>query len=310
MDASIIKSKAGQETAKGDKEEPAHFWQVFAQVKPVAQRIQGQSGFTVMDSIVVILALILAAIVLRVEDTGSAKQIVMGTAAMFAVPTVLYTDVVFDYNQQWISHQYEMDYRRISPVAFQVATSLFTFPAPVVSIFIAVAAAYGVLEWEFNTYLVQSVFAAVHLLVALQFGRILAVLFLGEFGIVMKVYATALLVSAVFNSIGVPSNQLPDSLLFLFQMSINFWAISGAVVNQYNADNYSNLGQCFDFFTCLASEGPVIGQVLGFSPLSNGTCALAVLTLLFAVLVLLECALLYIRSRGWAFVSDLFRKKK
>ena len=282
-----------------------HNWRTVAQTKPLAQRIQSQRGYVYVDSCVVILVLCIAAAVLRVEETLSPRQIIMASASMIAMPAFLFTPMIFDYNSLWISHKFELDDRRISPLSFQIATSLFNYPAPLVTLFIGVALEYAILEWEYQTYLVQSIFAAVHLLVAFQFGRVLSVLFWGNFGRVTKAYTTVLLYCAVFSSVLVPSHKFPDSLQFLFRLSINFWAISGTVLNQFNADNYSNVGKCYDFFTCFFTDGAVVGQAMGFSPLSHSYRALGVLSSVFVVLVFMEMLLLYVRCRGWTFAFQL-----
>jgi hypothetical protein len=81
-------------------------------------------------------------------------------------------------------------------------------------------------------------------------------------------------------------------LRWLVLFSSAFWAISGAVMNQFDEQHYSNDEDCVDFLSCLLSDGSVIVRFLGFTPLSNSYLALGFLTACFAVLVLLEHAVL------------------
>lgn len=277
------------------------------QVKPLAQRIHFQSGYELTEWLTIVVTFSVLAAVLLLDD-GSHVQIVLGSAAMIAVPSFLFTHKVFAYNELWLSHRFEMDDKRISPLSFQIATSLFTFPGPLMSVLLAVAVAYVILGWSFGTFVVQYLFVGVYLLVVLQFGRVLCVLFSGNFGPVMKVYTTTLLINAVFSSAFIPSNSFPESLNFLFYVSATFWALSGAVLNIFNDADYGQDRHCFDFFSCVFSDGNVAGRVLGFSPLSNSYRALGVLTCVLACLVFTESLLLYVRCRGAGAIAVCYTK--
>jgi hypothetical protein len=106
----------------------------------------------------------------------------------------------------------------------------------------------------------------------------------------------------------VASRKFPPSLRWLFLLSIDFWAISGAVMNHFDDEHYSNEEDCFDFLTCLLSDGSFIVRYLGFAPLSTSFRALAVLTGCFSLLYLLEYALLRYRCDGVSFFGTLGRK--
>jgi hypothetical protein len=101
----------------------------------------------------------------------------------------------------------------------------------------------------------------------------------------------------------VSSRKFPASFQWLFLLSIDFWAISGAVMNQFDDANYSNAEDCFDFMTCLLSDGSFIVRFFGFAPLSTSLLALGVLTGCFWILFLLEYALLRYRCDGMSFLG-------
>ena len=275
-----------------------HIFGHLLQVRPLAKRIQLQTGYSFMDGLTVIIALSVAAAMLLVDE-GAHLQIVLASACMVAVPTFLFTHKIFAYNELWRSHKFEMDDKRISPVAFQMATALFTYPIPLMALIVAVAVAYAILRWSFATFVVQCLFAGVHLLIALQLGRVLCVAFHGDFDPVMKVYTTVLLINAVFSSLFVSSHKFPREAQFLFLLSINFWALSGAALNIFNDDNYNDGRTCVDLLSCVLSDGNVAGRTMGFAPLSSSYRALGILTAVFIALIGIECGLLYLRRDGF-----------
>ena len=92
----------------------------------------------------------------------------------------------------------------------------------------------------------------------------------------------------LFSSVPISSTNFPDSVRWLFAVSATFWGLSGPVMDMLDDDNYSNEGSCFDFITCLLSDGSFIAYKLGFAPMSNQFRALSVLTGCFLVLLVLE----------------------
>ncbi|CAB9511410.1 Lantibiotic transport ATP-binding protein SrtF [Seminavis robusta] len=301
---------ADSESAGDENDTSSQLWQnlsvpepvfdTLQQVIPLSQRIHCQRGYEVAAGVTIILAISLLVGVLSIRG-GDHIQTALASTLMIAVPTFLFTHKIYGYNELWLAHKFELDDKRVSPLSFQMATSLFTFPGPLFSTLLATISAYAILGWSFNTMLNQYLFVGVYLMLALQFGRVLCVLFHGNFGLVMKVYTTTLLVNAVFSSLLVPSTKFPEGLNFLFYLSMTFWAFSGAVLNIFHDESYNVDRSCTDFVSCILSDGNVAGRVAGFSPLSNSYRALCVLTFAFACMVALESALLYIRCRGFPY---------
>jgi len=99
----------------------------------------------------------------------------------------------------------------------------------------------------------------------------------------------------LFSSIPVASWKVPSELRWLFYMSVNFWSISGSIMTHLNPSVYDNSRECMDMFTCLASDGQVLGSLLGFPQLSTPFLGAAVLSLLIVVGIFVEY--LYLRHR-------------
>jgi hypothetical protein len=267
------------------------------QVQPLILRLHCQTGWGLLDIVAMTIPLTLSAALMFFEHLNTAR-ILLITLASIALPSILFSHHIIWYAERWSDHLAELEDRRLSPLAFQLATSTFTFPLPVISIFIGTLPVYGILGWSFNTYFVQVLFSVVHFLIVLQVGKALGVIFRANTGQVIKAFTSLLFLSFLFSSVPLASWKLPSYLRWMCVLSVDFWAISGAVINQYNGNNYDNAEDCNDFLTCLLSDGSFIVRFLGFAPLSSSFRALGILTGWFISLVFLE---LYLLRRSCGF---------
>lgn len=267
------------------------------QVQPIALRTHQQYGWGWVDILTVTCAVGLVALILQFEKSFAA-QVVFMTLVMVALPVILFTHRILEYSDMWLAHRLEMDDKKISLLAFQLTTATITFPVPIIAVFVAIVPVYGILGWSFKTFLVQVLFSVIHLLIPIQLGRLLSLFFHGQFSKLVKLYTILLFLNFLLSSVPVASRKFPEGLRWLFALSIDFWAISGAVMNQFDNENYSNDDSCFDFLTCLVSDGSFIVHFFGFAPMSNQFLAMGVLTVCFIILVGLEYLLLRRRCAG------------
>jgi hypothetical protein len=114
-------------------------------------------------------------------------QVVLMTLAMIGLPGVILPHKILEYDFLWKAHKLETDDRRISLFSFQLSTTVFTFSVPIIAVFASTFIAYFILGWSSDTFIVQSIFTVVHMMLQLQLGRVLVVLFRGEFSHVIKV---------------------------------------------------------------------------------------------------------------------------
>ena len=167
------------------------------------------------------------------------------------------------------------------------------------SLTLAQTICYAIVGLSYDGFLTQLLFSVVHLMVALQFGRALSVLFQGDNPTIVQFFTFYLFLSFLLSSTLVATYKFPAGIRWIHYFSIDFWAISGAVMNQMDPnESYSNADDCYDFITCLLSDGGLIVSVLGFSPMSSSFLALGVLTLFFVAFVTLEHCMLHYRCEG------------
>jgi hypothetical protein len=159
---------------------------VTRQIRPLAQRAQQQIGWGWLDVLVLTVAVALVAMCLSFENV-SQVQIVLMTLAMIGLPGVILPHKIVEYAFLWKAHKLETDDKRISLFSFQLSTSLFTFSVPIIAVFVSTLVAYFIMGWSFETFIVQFIFVVVHMMLQLQLGRVLVVLFRGEFSHVIKV---------------------------------------------------------------------------------------------------------------------------
>ncbi|CAB9500321.1 transporter G family member [Seminavis robusta] len=272
---------------------------VKSQIRPLIQRVQLEYGWGFKKDIVPAnVAIAIVALVLTTQETLTFRIVAL-TVALVGIPVIVFPHKVFQYAEMWKFHKRELDDLRISLVAFQVSTSMFSFSMPVVSLTLAQAIGYAIVGLDYGSFLNQLLFSVLHLLVALQFGRSLAVLFQGDNPSIVQVFTFYLFLSFLLSSTLVASYKFPVEIRWIHWFSIDFWAISGAVMNQLDKDvSYSNDEDCFDFVTCLLSDGGLIVSVLGYSPMSTSYLALGVLSIWFVAFVVFEHAMLHYRCEG------------
>jgi len=258
------------------------------------QRLQLENGWNVPDVLLIICVFVVGASLLRLEKLH-AMRVVLMTILMIGVPPVLFATKSVAYANIWTAHRHEMDDELVGPEAFQIATSLFYYAGPLLGIVLATIPVYGILAWSFETYLVQVLMTALHLLVTLQLGRVVAVVSRGNVNLVVSTLTFVLLFSFLFSSMPIASWKFPTALRWLVYGSINFWAMSGAIMNHF--DQYDNSEDCHDFVTCMISDGRFIVYFMGFAQESNQFQSLMVLTGFFVILVGVEYQCLLFRRR-------------
>ena len=177
---------------------------------------------------------------------------------MVVAPSCVFPYKAVEHAHMWKSHQREMDDQFISLWAFQVATTAYTFLVPLLSVICAQPILYGILKWNYGTFLSQLTISALQVLVSLELGRAIMVWFRGEFTKGVRVYTVYLLFALTFNGIIINPMTLPLSLRWLFTLSHNFWALGGSIMLHFDPAYYSDLESCTDMVNCLLQDGNVI----------------------------------------------------
>lgn len=264
------------------------------QIQYLSQRLQIDSGWELTNVLVLICAYTLIACMLLFEESF-VKRLVTMSLALTVIPAVLFSSKPVGYGRQWEAHRLELDDRIVRAGPFLVATQAFSSAMPLLGIVIATLPVYLILGWSFDTFFAQVLFSILNTQVVLQVGRIAAVHYRGKSDEIVRAMVVVIIFGVLFSSIPVASWKVPSELRWLFYMSVNFWSISGSIMTHLNPSVYDNSRECMDMFTCLASDGQVLGSLLGFPQLSTPFLGAAVLSLLIVVGIFVEY--LYLRHR-------------
>jgi hypothetical protein len=188
----------------------------------------------------------------------------------------------------WRAHQREIGDGLIALLPFQIATSFFTFLVPVASLYVSQIILYTILRWSSGSFFLQFQFSAILLVASLQLGRTSCVWLRGDHKSTIQAYVAFLLYSLVFNGLLFSTNDLPDSVHWMFTISIQFWGIGGSLMTLFDKPHYINDEQCSDMLACLFSDGNSTVRQLGFAPMVTAPRALVILLLITSALFLLE----------------------
>jgi hypothetical protein len=105
-----------------------------------------QCGWGIMDIVTASFAFnILAA--LHSFETIFVQQVVLMTLSLVTIPIILFSHKIIEYVEMWLAHRQELDDKRVSIVAFQIATSVLMFPLPILSLILAALPSYAILGW-------------------------------------------------------------------------------------------------------------------------------------------------------------------
>ena len=264
---------------------------MYEQVCGLMQRLQCHLGWELNDLFAITVLYCLVAGLMLFESSMTKQKLLM-TLAMTGMPLVVLGHKIVAYAKTWTDHRTELDDRLVSLLAFQMATSSFTFAVPCIAVFVATVPVYLILDWNLETYVVQALFCVGCMVVILQLGRTLAVYFRGDFETAIFTWSVVILISFLSSSLPVASWKMPGYIRWMIYTSVNFWSNSGAIMNHFDPAFYDNSKDCNDFASCLSTDGGFIVRYVGFAPYSNQFLAMGVLTGLVVSLVVLEAIFL------------------
>jgi len=221
----------------------------------------------------------------------SPLQVFLANAFFIFTPYTIFYDHVYLAKDMWVAHRRELDDRRISCLAYYLATLTFTLSMPMLTISISLCIGYFILGWTWQTFLVTYLMTAFHLLVQIQVGRALMVFFRGE-RIFFFVNLALAFYNILFSGVLAGPSDTPKSLWFLFCLSFSFWASSGSSLNYIHYGNTVGTNQCASFLECVLFDRATVTTALGDAGLSNPFRALSILMASFVVAGVAELLLL------------------
>ena len=262
------------------------------QVQPLVKRMQLEIGFGWKDLLVLPVCFALITAWLRFES-GSPIQVYLATTLFIIVPTITFQPRLIVICNNFRAHQFELEDKRVSSIAFLIASAIFAFGIPFVAIILGHSFGYAILGWEWDTFLVQILFAIVYTTAALQVGKTLSVAARGDYTKLTRGYVLFIFLSILFSGFFVNVNNVPEYLRWLVYLSLTFWGLSGAALNQLQFN--SNFGEdpCLSFATCISFDRNFLARYFGYTPTTTALLSMLVLLIWVVVFFLLEGFLLF-----------------
>lgn len=267
--------------------QPWNLWQV----PPLIQRMQIELGFPWKDLLVLPVCFVLVTSWLRFE-AGSPIQIYTATTLFVVVPTIVFQPRLIVACNVFLSHHLELEDRRISSVAYDIASTIFTFGVPFVAIILAHIIGYVILGWEWNTFLVQILFVIAHTTASIQVGKTLSVAARGDYTKLTRWYVLFVFLSILFSGFFVNTRNVPEYLIWLVYLSLTFWGLSGAQLNQLQYNSALGQDSCLSFASCIAGDGNFLARYFGYSPITTTLLSFVVLLIWLVAFLCIEGILL------------------
>lgn len=219
---------------------------------------------------------------------------------MLTLPVFTYTHHTLLNEKVWEAHRAELDDRRVSCAAYYFASFTFSMSLPVFALLLCAVAGFAILDWDFSALLVSYLFMSFYLLLILEIGRSLYLLFDGD-PVYWKCVLLILFVDNMFSGLLASPDDAPDALVWLFALSWTHWTWSGFVVNLYNTFDSLMDKECQSFVTCISKDGAVASAAFGFGVFATPLRSLCVIVGWFLFMAICENVL--IRSRRADFVQ-------
>eukprot|EP00984_Skeletonema_dohrnii_P016712 scaffold7470_cov84-Skeletonema_dohrnii-CCMP3373.AAC.3 len=242
------------------------------QVQPLVKRMQLENGFGWKDLLVLPACFALITAWLRFES-GSPIQVYLATTLFIIVPTITFQPRLIVICNNFRAHAFELEDKRVSSVAFLIASAIFAYGIPVVAIVLGHLIGYPILGWEWDTFLVQILFAIGYTTAAIQVGKTLSVAARGDYTKLTRGYVLFIFLSILFSGFFVNVNNVPDYLRWLFN---------------------GNFGEnpCLSFVTCIAFDRNFLARYFGYTPTTTTLLSILVLLIWLVAFFLLEGFLL------------------
>jgi len=220
------------------------------------------------------------------------------TAGLTVVPSILFQTRLIMYWGVLSCHIWDLEDRRISPLAFLIASGVHMIYITVLSTIVAFAIAYGIFGWAWASFWDVVLFSTMLTLTSLQFGKMLCAA-IGTYQAVAGVYSVYIYLGMVVSGFVVNPAKIPSYFRWVMYFSLSFWGISGAELTQLE---HISIGeeQCLTMISCIVLNRNWIAQATGFTLVTTAHISMVALFVAAILLVLIEyCFLLRkVQQRG------------
>ena len=262
------------------------------QIRPLMRRLHLEHGHDYGKLFEVPISYVFFTVLLRF-DQGSPVQFLFTSALFCSAPTFINVPILLEICESYNDHQVELQDGRISSRAYMFASFFYFMSMPVYSIALGLAIGYGILGWDFGTYIDQFLLACLYFLGSFQLGRVLVLVTDGFFPVVEQVYVLYAAFGILMSGGLISPHKLPPYIRWLSFLSLAFWSVSGISLVHFEQETYLALGDvCSSLQSCILQSGAFLARVIGYSPISTTRMSYIMLLSIFFALFLVEYVLM------------------
>ena len=185
------------------------------------------------------------------------------------------------------AHLNDLKDRKISALAFLIASSIRLISLSVPAAFAHYAVAFAFNGWEFGLYLHTTLFAVFYMLNLFQLGKIMSLCSkdINIFNVALLAYGVS---SFMFSGIlAAPVNIHPDGMRIFIYLSIQYWSFSGTTIGWLSV-MFASID--WDENPIIAAE--LVPRFMQYELLTNPKKSLLVLFFVFPFLSMIEYVIL------------------
>ncbi len=263
-------------------------WQII----PLMRRLHLEHGHDYGKLLELPICFIFFTVLLRFDE-GSPVQFLLTSTLFVTAPTFIFVPILLQTCESYKNHQLELQDGRISSRAYTFASFFCFMSMPVYSIALGLVIGYGILGWDFGTYIDQFLLACLYFLGSFQLGRVLILVTDGNFAITEQVYMIYVAFGVVTSGGIISPNKLPPYIRWLSFLSLAFWAVSGISLVHFEQETYLEFGDiCSSLLSCIIQDGSFMAHAIGYAPISSTRMSYIMLLSIFFALFLLEYVLM------------------
>ena len=185
------------------------------------------------------------------------------------------------------AHLYDLKDRKVSALAFLIASSIRLISLSVPAAFAAFVVAFALNGWGFGLYLHTTLFAVFYMLNLFQLGKIMSLCSkkINMFNVAILAYCVS---SFIFSGIlAAPVNIHPVGMRIFMYLSIQYWSFSGTMIGWLSV-MFASID--WDENPIIAAE--IVPRYAQYRSLTNPKKSLLILFFAFPVLNMIEYIIL------------------
>ena len=189
------------------------------------------------------------------------------------------------------AHLNDLKDRKISALAFLLASSIRLISLSVPAAFVAYTVAFALNGWEFGLYLHTTLFAVFYMLNLFQLGKIMSLCSkkTNMFNVAILAYCVS---SFIFSGIlAAPVNVHPNVMRIFMYLSIQYWSFSGTMIG-WLSGVLASIDMNYEEVENPIIAAEIVPRYVQYRSLTNPKKSLLVLLFVFPFLNMIEYIIL------------------